>query len=277
MKIPRFWARGSGTAAVPGRRPVTFTVWRWSDASEDDARRFAEESAARMAAKLAVGERLDRYSYGERPLREETIEELRGAGGGTAAVLTRNGYGALVLNAGRVLFADIDFPVDPAAGRRAAKEADACEARGLLALDAWSKAHPGFGLRVYRTFGGLRCLATTDLFDPADSSTLALLQSLGSDPLYTRLCRDQDCFRARLTPKPWRMGLGHPPGRWPFSDRRAEERHRDWEREYVAAARSFAVCRPLGHFGPDGPGADARIVLDAHDRLSGCHADLPLA
>jgi hypothetical protein len=277
MKIPKFWARGSGTAAIPGRRPVTFTVWKWSDVSEEDARCFAEESAARIAGKIALGERLDRYSYGERPLREEAIEDVRDPGGAAAGVLTRNGYGALVLNADRVLFADVDFPVDPAAGRRAAKEADACEARGLDAVRAWSGSHPDLGLRVYRTFAGLRVLATSDLFDPLQAATRALLDGLGSDPLYVRLCREQDCFRARLTPKPWRLGLPNPPGRWPFPDRRAEDRHREWEREYVAAARGHSVCRFLAEFGPPGMPPEARVVRDVHDQLAGCHEALPLA
>ena len=33
------------------------------------------------------------------------------------------------------------------------------------------------------------------------------MQNLYADPLYARLCRFQATFRARLTPKPWRVEI----------------------------------------------------------------------
>jgi hypothetical protein len=35
-----------------------------------------------------------------------------------------------------------------------------------------------------------------------------LMRFLRADPDYVRLCAVQECYRARLTPKPWRCGDG---------------------------------------------------------------------
>ena len=69
MHFPRFWAKGTSDGAV---------CWRWSDTSQADAQQQADRRAGELAALLASGQRLDRYSYGDRPLREEILEQQPG-------------------------------------------------------------------------------------------------------------------------------------------------------------------------------------------------------
>ena len=67
-----------------------------------------------------------------------------------------------------------------------------------LGFDEVCRLQPGFGFRIYRTRAGFRLLVTSGTFDPSAAETLALLKEFGSDPLYIRLCKAQECFRARL-------------------------------------------------------------------------------
>jgi len=56
-----------------------------------------------------------------------------------------------------------------------------------------------------------------------------------------RLCRSQESFHARLTPKPWRCRLALPPASFPFSTSQEESKFRAWEANYTWRA----TCRQL--------------------------------
>ncbi|MEO0576910.1 MAG: hypothetical protein AAF004_15745 [Pseudomonadota bacterium] len=90
-----------------------------------------------------------------------------------------------------------------------------------------------------------------------------------------RVCVD---FRARLTPKPWRMDMVRiqPGGVWPVKPEQLPMRS-DWIRRYTEASQGYASCRYLQSIGE---GRSARIceaVREVHD--TACQADsaLPLA
>jgi len=143
-----------------------------------------------------------------------------------------------------------------------------------------ASAQPRGRFEVYRTPAGLRVLAMHDVFDPAGEAARALLAALGTDKQYVAMCRRQRCFRARLTAKPWRIGiqgrLRPRPGVWPVSPERRAERAA-WLAAYDAAAAGHAACRherTLG-LGPEHPRAAA--VRKLHDELCRSHSDLPLA
>src|SRR5688500_11963471 len=114
MLIPRFWSRAESTATTPDGRFVRFHVWRGSRSSEAEAQSQAQEAVGRIAERIRSGAGFpERYAYGDRPLREEVVTEFAsGAAGATVdapdAAITRNSYGALVLNAARAFFIDVD-------------------------------------------------------------------------------------------------------------------------------------------------------------------------
>lgn len=284
MKIPRFWANETAVHRAPGGKAYRLSIWRWSDASPAEARVEARQRLDEIARRLAAGQDLDVYGYGERPLREEMVQTVPAGSGDPAAVITRNAYGALVLNAARVLFADLDFAEGDQAEARPGLlgglfggQSSSPEQRALDKVEAWTRAHPDWSLRAYRTRAGLRLLATHTVFDPAADATRRWLTELGSDPLYIRLCRDQACFRARLTPKPWRCGLRPPPARYPWETPQAEALVRRWEQTYEATTRRFGVCRLLREFGGRSLHPEAAQVIDLHDRHACLDDRLPLA
>lgn len=140
--------------------------------------------------------------------------------------------------------------------------------------------HPDWQLRLYRTPAGLRLLAMHRVFDPADPAVAECFKALGADPVYVRMCLNQRCFRARVSPKPWRIGIaGHirpRPGVWPVDPARLPERRR-WIEEYERVAQAHASCRYVETLGSKTVHPAAQAVQRLHDRLCRAEQDLPIA
>ena len=276
MNFPRFWAHGHANG---------FSSWRWSNTSMQEALDSARQAAERLSHAVREGRPLDRYAYADRPLREPVLRELRTPAGELAAVVTRNSYGCQVLNTARAMFVDVDLPDTPPApsggllsslfGRKSTPARDP-QAAAIAKAEDWAQLNPGWNWRIYRTAAGLRLLATHAPFHPTDPICQDVFAAVDADPLYRKLCQTQDCFRARLTPKPWRCDLSNPPGRWPFEDPAAEAAHANWEARYSAAVRNKGTCALLsagdGHVHPD-----LQPVVTLHDEMTRATASLPLA
>ncbi len=139
-------------------------------------------------------------------------------------------------------------------------------------LQAFVQANPTWAVRVYRTPAGLRLLATQGPVEPDSAQAQVFFNAVGADPLYVRMCKNQHCFRARLTGKPWRMGiekhLRPRPGVWPVSADRLPERQA-WVTHYDALSEDFAACTWIESVGSGAIHPEVQPVLDLHDRLSG--------
>jgi hypothetical protein len=142
-------------------------------------------------------------------------------------------------------------------------------------------AHPGWAVRIYRTPSGLRAMATHRLFTPGDPVVREFFAAIGVDPVYARMCENQQCFRARLSPKPWRIGVTKHikprRGAWPVPPETRPAREA-WIAAYETASRGYATCRFLEAVGSGAVNIDAEIVRRFHD--DACRAldeRLPLA
>ena len=102
-------------------------------------------------------------------------------------------------------------------------------------------------------------------------------QQFGADPLYIRLCRAQECFRARLTPKPWRCRVGLPPASFPFTTSKEEQRFREWEANYSSTTAQYATCRYLASFGAGRIEDELDELITYHDQETRSASALPLA
>lgn len=148
-------------------------------------------------------------------------------------------------------------------------------------IAAFVAARPDWHLRVYRTPAGLRVLVMHRRFDPTGDEAAALFEALGSDPMYARMCRRQHCFRARVSPKPWRIGIDRHmrprPGTWPVSPERMPDRRR-WIEGYERVARDHAACRFIEALGSIRTVDDeAGRVMALHDELCQAQRALPIA
>jgi hypothetical protein len=276
MRIPRHWVRGEFTGPDRTGRQATFLAWGWSFESLAAARADAVARARRVFDFITAGRKPDEYAYLEQPLREEIIQSVQ-AEGKDVGVITRNRYGALVLNCPSVLFADVDFPPGRSAGlldalaglfspARRRQRAEAAQEATLAGVRRWLAANSSHACRVYRTRAGLRLLFVDGLYEPTSAQTVSILKGLGSDKLYCRLTARQECFRARLTPKPWRCGLSRPPNRYPWLDQTAENAYRQWERRYAEKAKGRRICELLETLGHAQPNEQVAAIIAMHDQ-----------
>lgn len=144
----------------------------------------------------------------------------------------------------------------------------------------FSARHPDWNLRVYRTPAGFRVLAAHSTFAANQPEVAECFSRLGVDSVYRRMCLNQQCFRARLTAKPWRAGVeGHMrprPGVWPIKPEQLPVRAA-WVAEYERAASGFAACRFVETLGSGIVHPEVRPVIELHDALSRANSELPLA
>ncbi len=147
-------------------------------------------------------------------------------------------------------------------------------------VTAFLESHPEWHLRLYRTPAGLRVLVLHRPFDPGEPAVSEFFRAIRADPMYVRMCQRQRCFRARVSPKPWRMGIDSHlrprPGVWPVHPDRMDLRT-EWVENYEAAASGYASCRFLERVGADTVHPEAREVQQLHDRMCRAIEELPLA
>lgn len=283
MNIPKFWAKGTFE---------DFSCWRWSFQSLAEAQSSAEQAARQLAERFRRGtlrgaKRGGGDYYPDRPAREQILQEIDD-GNGLSAVITRNSYGAQVLNTARVMFVDIDLPEPPRPrvgllkllfGKRppAPPPDPKPENDALMRVEMWTANHYQWGWRVYRTRSGLRLLATQGTAEADSPATDEIFEALGADPLYRKLCKSQKCFRARLTPKPWRCegGLDRPP-RWPWNAKE-ERKFQAWEAEYKEVCADWATCAFVRQIGSATVHPEAQTVIQLHDEATRVGSNLPLA
>ena len=276
MNFPPFWARG-----VSGN----FFCWRWSANSAAEAQSLADQASRQLADRFAHGDFPPKHGgyYPNRPFREPVLQEIKNDAGETAAVITRNSYGCLVLNTARVMFVDVDLPEPKSSGLfsrffgKASAAPVVTESGALAKVENWTRNNPDWGWRIYRTRAGLRLLATHALFDPESAASDGVFDALGADPLYRQLCKAQKCYLARLTPKPWRCGIRTKPERWPFLDARAEKHFQKWDAQYQSFAAGWATCELVKKIGSDEVHPAVQPVLKLHDEMTRLESKLKLA
>jgi hypothetical protein len=300
MIVPRYWAEARVHERAKGR-PVIVRRFGWSDVSQDDAAAVADTRAQETLKRVLAGETLPRrerklpYNGAEGvPIREEIVSQY------DDVVVTRNAYGARCLNTPNVLFVDIDFENMPGSEPSSVSGITGALSRWVSALvrgcpaqaengveqvareriTRFLQAHPESHLRIYRTPAGLRVLAMHKTFDPRGPEVEEYFRALGTDPNYARMCRNQQCFRARVSPKPWRMGITEHmrprPGTWPVRPERMPDRER-WVEKYEQAATGYAACRFIESLGSSSVNPDARTVQALHDELCRAQSTLLIA
>lgn len=285
LKRARFWTRARVTRNGPKGRPIVVEARGWSNESLDAARAVALQIAERLWARIASGSRDSaRYPYGDRPLPEPVVREFFAPDGTPSAIVTRNVYGALVLNTARLMFVDVDRP--PQRGSPWGKLGAALFGAPLVPqtpvtpeltkIRSVLRESSRSG-RIYETAAGYRVLVLGEVFEPGSEGAESLLRAFGSDPLYVRLCSMQQTFRARLTPKPWRLRMSKPPVLFPFESPEAEGRMAAWLEDYDPKCESFATCRFLEAIGSTVAAAEFDELVRYHDAATRATSGLRLA
>ncbi len=118
-------------------------------------------------------------------------------------------------------------------------------------------------------------------FDPHDPEVKESFECIRADPTYDRMCRLQRCFRARLTPKPWRVGISeHIRPRhgvaWPVDLKYVSVRMA-WVEHYERACSGYAVCNLIEEIGSHVAHPAALGISQLHDAFCRVGEPLPLA
>jgi hypothetical protein len=220
--------------------------------------------------------------YHGRRVQEQILEQL------PFGVITRNRAGCEILNVERVMF--MDWDIDALAHLKAQTTGVFTRLRRLMfgfnktELEGSTRECKQIRYRqlrdqfkdLYETHNGFRAIITSSLFDPAEQVAQLLLSELQCDPLYARLCKVQGTFRARLTPKHWRLGLPKPflePHRSGFTPQVQAE----WLERYAQASQDRAVCRFVAQFGSDATDPTIQQVIALHDSRTLASQALELA
>lgn len=145
--------------------------------------------------------------------------------------ISRNGYGALIYNTKNILIADVDISYLQ-------------EDSHLKYKDNYIKYFKGLessrkeGLILYETHSGFRVVMVDRIADPTSEYSRELLGLLLSDKVYSACCETQKCYRARLTPKPFRVGLRGLDKILIFMDTKST-----WISNYEYHSKQFGVCK----------------------------------
>ena len=279
MKIPPYWTteRSRGCDGQMWRlRGISFT-------SMDDARERLETRRrlrteflrtaggnvdayrAKLRALDEVGE--DKYSV---LVLEPVVQQLE-----EDLVITRNRYGVQVLNSTSHCFVDVDeVPLSFGETVRGWLGHKLTPEEKLLGIvRSLCEQDSSLGARVYRTHNGWRIMLTGNNLAPDSERMKQLFAALHADPLYASMCERQQCWRARLTPKPYRVGITgftRPVDSQSIHSTESQK----WLARYEAACCGKAVCRLVDCIGRPIGGE----VVELHDHLTRARVpDLPLA
>jgi hypothetical protein len=205
--------------------------------------------------------------YGERDAEEQVLDVDCPVNCGVS--VTRNHYGCLVLNASSALFIDVDMQAAPPSRIGG-------DLFGRL-NEQWQRTFDDIrivlgqvgsvGFRIYQTAAGFRILATGREFQPGSAQSNAVMRSVGADSHFVNLCRTQNNFRARLTPKPWRCGMSYPPSLALSSDH-GQPRFTEWLSRYDQVSRGHATCRFLHEIRPLRSHERITRIVNFHDRMT---------
>lgn len=266
MKTYRYWEKETAEILIDGKQ-LTIRGYGRSNASVEEARNDAAARLQKVQRKVA-GEAVAKEDYAA-DIREEVIREID-----SHDVITRNRYGARVLNTDSTTILDIDHHrktfLEKFGFRKREDKAAIVEDLALLAARPEYRA---VDFRVYETAKGIRVIVIGAYFDPNAAEGRSLLERSNSDPLFAMLCRKQSCYRARLTPKPYRIKQKGIRYRWPI-EQEDLERARAWVTEYESRSENFAVCRYLKTLGRQTLLSE---IVALHDELTKAESRHPLA
>ena len=145
------------------------------------------------------------------------------------------------------------------------EQSDAVNQTLINNFKEFQKNKPDLSFRVYKTAAGFRLVVLNQLIDPLSTLSDDILKSLESDQLYQYLCKNQVCFRARLTPKPWRCEHKRPPNHFPRENDDQEQLFDQWLNEYEKKSTRYSVCTLIETLGDAPINPTVEKILKIHD------------
>ncbi len=266
MKIFKIWTSEKGKIVIDGEEKE-ITCYGGSNTSIEEARLRAKEKIERLQRKINGDKRV--LADYEVEIREEILQVVD-----DKSIITRNRYGAQVLNAENLMFLDIDKPKSSLTGLFKKRDPQQDKAKIFEAVRkmAASPKYNAFGFRIYETFQGARVIVLGREFSTRDRETIAMMNEFNCDALYVSICKKQVCFRARLTPKPYRIQMKAYKVQYPKDGDDSE--FQKWLQEYEYQSRNYSVCKFIEQVGANHAATE---TVRLHDDMTGASINRQLA
>ena len=264
MKYFRYWIEAKHRINIFDR-PEEINLLVGSNVSREDAQQEAVLRAKRIEERIASGAPRDEYEAGIREYVAEVIDDSN--------VVTVCRYGAKILNTNQYSVLDLDdYPVGIWDMFKSVRKLSKKE-RIIYKFEESIRRFPQLGtdFRIYETAKGVRIIGGKYI-DPADPGNRRLLRKLNVDRLYLVLSSKQQCYRARLTPKPYRMRIKTIRVRTPLLCE--TDAYRSWAQMYEEASQAYSVVRLIKTVGRD---FSHDRAIKFHDAQCNAHKGLKLA
>ncbi len=279
MRIFKYWVAYSQQLNINGNHSIfrfnsdltpnnehIFTTYGGSNFSEDDAKKDAKRKLDRVQKIMNQEISPDDEDY-EADIKEEILHEID-----SENIVTRNRYGAEILNCKKTMFIDVDncyrglFDIF-----RGLTPKESTLKRIKKKTQRKDYSHLGF--RVYETFKGFRVMVVHKDFNPKSNESDKMMRAFSADYLYKRLCKKQNCYRARLTPKPFRIDVKGIRIIFPKKDPIQEKRITKWIEEYNSKSKNFSSCKLIFKHGR----STTNRIIEYHDQKTNALTDYELA
>lgn len=264
MRTNRFWIKTTRRITIE-RDVKEISILAGSNISISDAENVADEIHRRIQNRIDAKQRTQEY--------ESTIKEWVSEKLDEDNVVTVNRYGAQVLNTTQYTILDLDdvpFHFLDIFGRTRRRD------KKSLILERFKKKLAksdtlGSDIRIYETTKGLRIICKCYI-PPKTVRFLNLMCRFTVDSIYAMLCIKQDCYRARLTPKPYRIHQDKFRIQTPLDCE--TEAFRTWNAQYIQKSKAYSVTKLVEAIGSD---LSSDRVVAYHDRICNCASENPLA
>ncbi len=253
MKFFRYWVENTFNITI-GEQVEAIKLLVGSNISEQDAERQAQQRAQLIEQRIAQGELPDAYEVAIKEHVEKIIDDNN--------IITVCRYGAKILNTTQYTIFDLDhYPVDFFDFVKPVRKLPTKErivAKFLQRL----KRYPELGkdFRIYETTKGIRVIGKQYL-EPTEKNNQRLLQKLNVDWLYTILSQKQNCYRARITPKPYRLRIPTIKIRSPLVCQ--TNAYQQWTKLYQNASERYSVVKLVQIVGND---FSHEPIIQLHDQ-----------
>lgn len=264
MKHYKFWIKEDFKITIDGNEE-TISILSGSNQSEKMAFQKASEKATNIEKRIS--ERKPKESY-EVAIKEYVTEVIDDSN-----IVTICRYGAKILNTTSYTVLDLDdYPVnffDMFKSVKKLKKKD----RIVYKFEESVRKYPELGtdFRIYETTKGIRVIGKKYI-DPSSKGYTALMRRLRVDWIYIQLSKKQQCYRARLTPKPYRMKINTIKVKSPLDCRK--ENYLSWEQAYIEKSKEYSVVRLVKAIGSD---FSREKIVKKHDFMCNLQSNKKLA
>lgn len=257
MRIFKYWVEHSKELYIGNVKQLS-KAFGGSNISKVEAVKDAENKLLK-AQKIINGELKKEEDY-EADILEEIVDKIDDEN-----IITRNRYGALILNSKNVMFVDIDDYSKTMfdllfRNKHSLKEL----MLNKIEKTAKKNKYSNFGFRIYETYKGFRILITNKNFNPRSQESRSIMNDFNSDHLYRWLCIKQNCYRARLTPKPYRIKQKGIKVIYPNRSPEEQKELSNWLKGYEQKSQKFSTCHLIKEYGK----IRMNKTIEYHDKIT---------